>query len=770
MVYLAVDQELQRKVALKFLHEHLLSNQERIERFKREARAASGLNHPNILTVHQIGEADGRQFIATEYVEGETLRQLINRKALNHALSLDIAVQTASALTAAHEANIIHRDIKPDNVVVRPDGYIKVLDFGIAKLVENGKPQSEAATMLNTEAGTILGTVGYMSPEQVRGFDLDPRTDIWSLGVVLFEMLTGHAPFAGPTNSDVVAAILHTDPFTKTCADGTIPQELQWILAKALAKDRDERYQTMKGLRTDLRNFGRDSSLVTGSNAMAVSTGLQSGAFSGVSATSRRRLSRAINSLAILPFVNESADANAEYLSDGITESIINNLSQLPKLKVLARSSVFRYKGQHIDTLEAGQRLNVRAVVTGRVRQAGESLMIAADLTDVGSETHLWGAHYTRKMTDIFGIQEEIAREICAKLRIKLSGKEKKRLARRSTEKSNAYDLYLKGRYFWNQRTSNTLEKALQYFNEAIEADAGYAMAYVGLADCYQLLNTYEVISPDDSVPKARAAAETALEIDPGLAEAHASLGHISMSYDWDWAAAELEFKQAIELKPNYVTAHLWYGTLFRTTGRFEDAIEEAQRALDLDPLSLLTQTSLAHHLYYARRYDEAIEAYRKIIEMDQNFCVAHMIGLPLEQKGMFEEAVAEFQLALKLSAGDPDVLGALGHTYAVSGRVAEARSVLSELNELSQRKHVGSYSIAMVHAGLREVDLAFENFEKAFAQRDFDLVLIKIDPRLDELRADPRYASLMERVGLQSFEKPRAAVADFNGRFAASA
>lgn len=750
VVYLAVDQELQRKVALKFLHEHLLGNQERVERFKREARAASGLNHPNILTVHQIGEANGRQFIATEYVEGETVRQLINRNALNQALSLDIAVQAASALMAAHEANIIHRDIKPDNVVVRPDGYVKVLDFGIAKLVEHGKPESEAATMVNTEAGTILGTVGYMSPEQVRGFDLDPRTDIWSLGVLLFEMLMGCEPFAGATNSDIVAAILHTDPFADKRVEKIIPQKLHWILTKALAKDRDERYQTMKGLRADLRSSGGAAALLTGSNKLPISTGIQSGAFSGVSATSRRRLSRAINSLAILPFVNESADPNAEYLSDGITESIINNLSQLPKLKVLARSSVFRYKGQHIDTLEAGQRLNVRAVVTGRVRQSGQSLMIAADLTDVGSETHLWGAHYTRKMADIFSIQEEIAREICDKLRIKLSGKEKTRLARRSTEKSNAYEFYLKGRYFWNKRTSAGLEKALHFFNQAIESDPCYAPAYVGLADCYQMLNTYEVLSPHESVPKARAAAETALEIDPGLAEAHASLGHVSMMYDWDWAAAEEQFKQAIELKPNYATAHLWYGTLFRTEGRFDAAIEETRRALELDPLSLPTQTNLAHHLYYARRYDEAIEAYRKVIEMDKNFFVAHMIGLPLEQKGMFEEAIAEFQLALKLSAGDPDVLGALGHTYAVSGQVAEALSVLNRLKELSQRQHVGAYSIAMIHAGLREADRAFEYFEKACEQKDSDLVVFKIDPRLDALRADPRYQVLLKRIGLE--------------------
>lgn len=753
VVYLAFDQELQRKVALKFLNDQLLSDKRRVARFKQEARAASALNHPNILTIHQIGQVEGRQFIATEFVEGGTLRQLINRNALNPIETLDIAIQIASALTAAHATDIVHRDIKPDNVMVRPDGYIKLLDFGLAKLIERSHTGSEAATLVNTEQGTILGTVSYMSPEQVRGLETDARTDIWSLGVVLYEMLAGRPPFDDTTMSDAIAAILEREPLPLANHENRIPEKLRWIVTKALTKDREERYQTVKGLRSDLRNLRQQLDFQTElARSTLVSSEVESNLSEPFPSATRKRSPRSINSLAILPFDNESADANAEYLSDGITESIINNLSQLPKLRVMARSAVFRYKGRNIDPHEAGRQLSVRAVLTGRVRQVGDTLMIGTELTDIGNDAHLWGEHYQRKMSEIFKVQEEIAQEICEKLRLRLSGKEKKRLTRRHTEKSQAYQFYLKGRYFWNKRTRDGFEKAIEYFSQAIEKDRRYGLAYAGLADCYQLLGGFGgVISPKESMPRAKAAANKALEIDDALAEAHASLGRIALFHDWDWMSAEKEFKRALELNSNYATAHHWYGTCLRCMGRFDEAIAETRRALELDPLSLIIHVNLASHFYFARRYDEAIDQYSKTIEMDQNFHIGHMIGFPYEQKGMYQEAIASFQTALRLSGADPQVLASLGHAYAVSGRTAEAQSILDQLNKLSEKRYVESYPIAVIHAGLGETDRAFEWLEKAYENRDELMLAIGLDPRLDQLRSDPRYTSLLKRMGLAS-------------------
>ena len=752
IVYLAVDQELQRRVALKFLHDHLNADHEKIERFKQEARAVSALNHPNILTIHQVGQLDGRQFIATEFVQGETLRELINRNSLDQTTSLEIAAQVASALTAAHAAEIVHRDIKPDNVMVRADGYVKVLDFGIAKLMEPSESESEAATLVNTEAGTILGTVRYMSPEQTRGLDVDTRTDIWSLGVMLFEMLTGTSPFDGQTKSDMIAAILGEDPFTRIAHGRPLTEKLRWTLAKALTKDRDERYQTMEGFRSDLRNLQRDLRNHDGAELSIASSSLEGGASIGIQGPAKRP-SRVINSLAILPFINESPDAGAEYLSDGITESIINNLSQLPKLRVLARSTVFRFKGRDVDAYEAGRQLGVRAVVTGRVRQIGDSLMIGTELIDIAKDAHLWGEHYAREMSDIFSVQEEIAQEICVKLRLKLTKPEQKRLTRRHTEKSNAYEFYLKGRYFWNKRTREGFERAIESFDQALGVDPRYALAYVGLADCYQMLAGYSS-SPKEFMPRARVAVERALEIDDSLAEAYATRGRISMFYDWDLAGAERDFKKALNLNANCATAHLWYGSLFRMTGDLNKAIASAKRALDLDPLSLVISANLAMHLYYARRYDEAILRYQKTIDLDQHFYMGHMIGLPFEQEGKYKEAIAAFRKALTLSGEDAGVLACLGHTHAVSGDEAEARKILKRLQTLSERQHVGRYLVGVIHTGLGETDCALECFENSYDQRDADLSTLMIDPRLDGVRSEPRYRSLLTKIGLARWSK----------------
>ena len=453
-------------------------------------------------------------------------------------------------------------------------------------------------------------------------------------------------------------------------------------------------------------------------------------------------------SLAVLPFINASTEPNTEYLSDGITESIINSLSQLPKLRVVSRATVFRYKGLAVDPQQAGQQLGVRAVLTGRVSQVGDSLTIGAELIDVSSDRHLWGEHYNRKIAGIFDVQEEIAQEISEKLRLKLSGKQKKQLAKRHTVNPDAYQLYLKGRYFWNKRTKDGLEKGIEYFKRSVEQDPSYALAYTGLADCYHLLSSFGVLSPKESVPKAKAAVMMALEMDATLAESHASLARIKTYYEWDWAGAESGFKRAIELNLNYATAHHWYSSYLVLMGRFDEGIAEAKRALELDPLSLAISTGLAARFYFARQYDQAIQQYKTTLELDRDFFGAHIIGAPYEQKGMYEEAIAEFQIATRLSENDPEVLACLGHAYALSGKRDKAQDVLDELKELSKRRYVQSYDLAVVYVGLGEKDRALKLLGKAYEERDETLVLIKVDPRLDPLRSDPRYAELLRRMG----------------------
>jgi serine/threonine protein kinase/tetratricopeptide (TPR) repeat protein len=781
-VYLAEDTKLDRKVALKILPAEVAANQERMRRFVREAKAVSALNHPNIVTIHEIDETNSIHFIVIEFIDGETLRRHKKGARLSVPEALDVGIQVASALSAAHKAGIIHRDIKPENIMIRRDGIVKVLDFGLAKLTEHQpatQVDTEAATkaLIKTEPGVVVGTAQYMSPEQVRGLALDARTDIFSIGVVLYEMVAGRRPFEGATISDMIVSILERQPPTLATYRRLIPDTLEWIVSKALRKDREERYQTAKDLAIDLRGLKQsleiDAELerskhpgIDGGTASADKVGrvaaetvkgpAQISDLSRTETPVRKRRSRqAIDSLAILPLVNGSGDPNAEYLSDGITESIINSLSQIPKLRVMARSTVFRYKGREVDPQTVGRELGVRAVLTGRVLQLADYIVIGTELVDAADGSQLWGEQYRRSVLDIFAVQEAISREISGKLRLKLTGAEKKRLTKRYTENTEAYHLYLKGRYYENKFFNEAaLRRAIECFQQAIERDPTYALAYAGLADCYIRLSIFNVAPSKEGFAKARAAVLKALEIDDKLAEAHTSLARIKSSFDWDWLAAEEEFRRAIELNPNYATAHHLYGRHLMIMGRFDEAAVEIRRASELDPLSLHINADLSAPLFFARQYDRAIESLRETLEMDPNFALAHVrLGGAYEFKGMYEEAIAEYQRAIELSgssADNPTMSAVLAHSYAASGRGDQARDILNRLKEQSQRGYVSPCDIAEVHAALGEEDQAFEWLEKAYDARSSDLRFLKVSQFFtDSLRSDPRFADLLRRVGL---------------------
>jgi serine/threonine protein kinase/Tol biopolymer transport system component/tetratricopeptide (TPR) repeat protein len=774
-VYLAEDTRLGRKVAVKVLPAHFTRNNERVRRFQQEARAASALNHPNIITIYEIGQVESHHFIATEFIEGETVRQHMARAQVKMSEALEIAIQAASALCAAHEAGIVHRDIKPENIMLRVDHIVKVLDFGLAKLTERKAITSESPTLVDTAQGMVMGTAFYMSPEQARGFAVDARTDIWSLAVVLYEMLAGRPPFEGQTGSDVIVSILDREPITLAKHSPDIPAELDWIVNKALRKDREERYQTTRDLLTDLKGLKRklefeeelersvapsitgETSAKSSRRAKVGTAGKRERASSGSTpavARKRRAAAKAIDALAVLPLTNASPDPHLEYLSDGITESIINSLSQLPRLRVMARSSVFRYKGRDVAPQEIGRELGVRAVLTGRVLQIGERLVVAAELVDTTDETQLWGKHYNRDLSDIFEVQEEIAHEITEALRLRLTGKEQKRLVKRYTENTEAYQLYLKGRHFFNKRSVEGYRTAIEYYQQAIGIDPNYALAYAGLADCYANSSVAE-ISPKDAILKAKAAAAKALEIDDKLAEAHNASAHVKVNLDWDWSGAEREFKLALELNPNYAEAHHRYSHYLVAMGRFEESLTESFHGLELDPLDLTMNTHLGWHYLMARQDDEAIEQLKRTLELDKSFINARLyLARAYERKGMLLEAITEIQKARDVYGQSQIASGLLGHAHAMAGQRNEALKIVEELSEQSKREHVWPYNIAVIYVGLGERDEALQWLEKAYLEHSDDLIYLKVDPIFDPLRSDPRFKDLLRRVGLAPLEE----------------
>ena len=768
-IYRASDTRLRRDVAIKILPESLGKDASAIERFMREAYAASALNHPNILTIFDIGEHEKTHFIATELVEGETLRQKMQNARLRLTEILEIAIQTAGALVAAHEAGIIHRDVKPENIMIRRDGYVKVLDFGIAKLSENEPPEADAnaETLVQsiTAQGMILGTAFYMSPEQARGLKVDARSDVFSLGAVIYEMTARKLPFSGATVADVIASILTSEPKPLAGIVGNLPPEFERIVAKALNKKLSARYQTMKQFADDLRQIRQRLEFETELQRIHVSNDVYAsgGELFPIDAATRilpkpaaaprkTRTRKAIDSLAVLPLVNSRADAETEYLSDGITECIINSLSKLPKLRVVPRSTVFRYKDQQNDLQQIGAELGVRAVFAGRILQIGDSLVVNAELVDIANEAQIWGENYRREMTDIFTLLDEIAEDISEKLKLRLSGEDKKQLSKRYTENTEAYQFYLKGRYFvTSKRTEEWIKKGIEYFQKAIDLDPNYALAYSGIAEAYGFLaSSTGGWSPREAYPKAEAAALKALELDDSLGEAHCSLGFAQLLFDWNFAAAEREFKKAIELSPNYPNSHDGYGFYLKAVGRHAEAIEKCRQAQSLDPLSPFAHVSLGYAYYFARDYDRAVEECRKALEMDKYSTFAHRnLGLAFLQQGKLGKAIEALSNAVKFSQGGLAFESYLGFAYAVAGKQAEAHEVLASLEDLDRERYVPAYNFAIIYAGLQDFDRAFEWFERARKERSGFLPFLKVEPVVDVLRNDSRFDELLEKIGL---------------------
>ena len=808
-VFLAEDtKQHNRRVALKVLPPQLTSEEGRVRRFKHEARAILALNHPNILTIFEIGETETTHYIATEFIDGETLRQCLWRQSIKIDEALGIAIQVAMALEAAHAAGVVHRDIKPENIMLRHDRFVrdrfvKVLDFGLAKLTEHDSRTSdaEAATITNTNPGTILGTTGYMSPEQAQGNEIDVRSDIFSLGVVLYEMVAGRAPFTGRTDSHIRVSIIDQQPPPLSQQSEEVPRQLDRIVAKALAKDRSKRYQTITDLKLDLEqlraelsdpqqqteSIHRESSKTSAGRATvdrvrsADTTRILTRTVDGkaergfiqahkkaillavavilavVAGFAYFKYSRPpINSVAILPFVNDSGDPNAEYLSDGITESIINSLSRLPGLKVMSRNAVFRFKGKNPDPQEVGRNLKVGAVLMGRLVKLNDRLIIKTELIDVTDGSQLWGAEYNKSLSDILLVQDEISRTISSKLELRLTGADEENLAKRFTTDAEAYELYLKGRYFWNKRGEVGLRNGIKYFQEAEQKDPNYALAYSGLADSYALLCDIGVVAPVTEMPHAKAAAQKAIDIDPNLAEGYTSRGFIKLAYDWDWLGAEADFKRGLELNPRYPTAHQWYASYLVQMGKFDRAKQEIEQAQQLDPLSPIISSNAGLYSYFEHRYDDAIAQYQKTLEIDPTFWVAHhYLGLAYAKKGMHSEAITELRSSLYSPTGplkpgavenDPEVAASLGYAYGLAGQPAEAEAILSRLRALSQRRYVSGLYFAIVYTGLGDKDRAIEYLNKAFEDRHPGLVLIRVDPIFDNLRSDKRFQDLIKR------------------------
>ncbi len=770
IVYKAQDSRLDRAVALKFLPEELAQKPQALERFRREARAASSLNHPGICTIYDIGEQDGRAFIAMEFLDGETLRSHIHGQALPLEEILRLGIQIADALDAAHSEGIIHRDIKPANVFVTKRGQAKVLDFGLAKLVPKGVAAGADADSAGESSdstsivGIISGTPSYMSPEQVRGDNLDPRTDIFSLGLLLYEMATGRQAFSGSTGGVIIEAVLTRTPVPARSINPDIPPRLEEIINKALHKDRDQRYQHAADIRTDLQRLQRgddSSSRAAGENTESVllssgshlrSSEQQSGRDSTphTGTVRRERVSKIIDSLAVLPFENASRDPENEYLSDGIAGSLINILATVPKLRVMAQSTVFRYKGRGIDPQAVGRELNVRAVLTGRMMQSGGSLRIGTELVDVATGSQLWGAQYDRKPGDIFAIQDEISNEISGNLRLKLTRAEKKRLTKRQTHDADAYRLYLQGRHHWNRWTEEGFYKAIEYFQQAVDKDPGYALAYAGIADSHVLLGWNSYLPSKDAYPKAKAAAMEALRLDPDLGEAHTPLAAVLWLHDWQWHEAQIEFKRSLALNPAYPTANHWFAEYVMTMGHHEEAIARMRKSQELDPLSLIIGDAIGWSLYMARRYDDAIEQLQRTVELDPNYPVTYwVLSLLLRKMDHYERAIAEGEKSVNLSGGSPMMRAALAQTFATAGRKEKAIEILDDLAKLAKQKYVAPYFFAGIHVGLGENDRAMECLEKSYEEHSHWLIYLHMDPALDALRSMTRFQELLQRVGL---------------------
>src|SRR5216683_286604 len=779
VVYAAEDLKLGRRVALKFLPEELNKNPQALERFHREARAASALNHANICTIHDIEEHEGRFFLVIELLEGETLKQRVAGRALATDALLDISIQVADALDAAHKKGIIHRDIKPANIFITNRGQVKLMDFGLAKLAPDGNVAGATVGSLEgitteealTSPGVAMGTVAYMSPEQARGEELDARSDLFSFGAVLYEMATGRVAFPGPTSAVVFHAILERTAPNPSTVNSNLPSRFNEIVSKTLEKDRALRYQSAAEIGADLKRLKRDteSTRVTAAAATAGSPSpsrnmkLRMGLLAaGLSIAvvialallfSGQKIKEAtMDSVAVLPFVNATGDPNAEYLSEGITQDLVSTLSQLPNLKVVSLASAYRYKGKAIDPPTVARELGVHTILTGRMLQQNDNVSISAEFVDAEHDRVMWSKQYQWRLADVPNIQAEITQDITQNLKMNLTGADKSRLAQRPTQNSEAYQLYLQGRFYWNKRTAGGVSKAIDYFQQAIQKDPNFALAYSGLADSYfSLARNTAALSPKEAGAKARQAAEKAVDIDPTLAEGHASLGNVFLVFEWDFAGAERELRRAIDLNPSYLYAHVWHGELLDATGRYEEAVRENRKAVALEPFSPNSQNNLALSLMIANHLEESEKQLRQTLEMDPNFPLAHYIYaevLILQKK--YDEAVAEMEKTVQSIPESSYYRGFLGYAYAKAGNTDEARKILGELIEESKTKYVSWLGIADIYAGLGEKDHSFAALELAYQQGDTRMNVILARTDVDSMWAtDPRFAELLKKIGL---------------------
>ncbi|HJZ81265.1 MAG TPA: protein kinase [Pyrinomonadaceae bacterium] len=801
-VYLAQDEKLRRKVALKLLFADVTKSEDWVRRFEQEAYAASALNHPNIITIYEVGQVKDSHFISTEFIDGQTLRQRLREQSPTVAETLDITIQVATALVAAHAAGIIHRDIKPENVMLRSDGYVKVLDFGLAKFTETASQpslptdrQAETEHVLNTSPGVVMGTVSYMSPEQARGTRVDQRTDIFSFGVLLYEMLSGRLPFEGSTQTDIISSIISNKrqpPLARYVNE--VSPELERIVAKALNKKKDDRYQTLKDMLIDLRTVKRQMELSEELDLSEPPTGHRSRRraqpdavteqyspfktqplvqshpssaefiFNGLKRHRKAVLAttavvtllaivglgsylfrRPPNSIAVLPFFIDNPDPRTEQAADRMVQGVINSFSQSSGLRVLSFNLVQRYKGKEVDPRTVGRELEVPSILFGRISKVQgdeSSIIVNLELVNTSDGSQRWGMERTVKTLDYSLLVNEIVTQVSRTIGLSLTGDEQKR--------RDAEALYMKGRNAWNKRKTADIEQAVGFFKQALDLNPNYALAYAGLADSYNMLAAYGGKAPTEAFRQAREAATKSLELDSKLAEGHAALAYANFRGDWNWPEAEKEFRQAIALNDNYPWAHLWYGSLLASQGRFAESIKETQRAQQIEKTSPIITIQLGLVYYFQHQYREAVEECKKTMELDPTFFAAQRyLGLSYAQMGLHKEAIAEFEKAINASGDSPLMKAEYAGALALSGDTGKAQAQLNSLLETSKQKYVSAYHIAAVYVGLKDKDQAFTWLNKAFQDRADWMVNLKVDPRFESLHSDPRFAELLRQMKL---------------------
>jgi len=770
LVYRAHDERLDRDVALKVLPAGALADDSARLRFRKEALALAKLAHPNIGMIFDFDTQDGVDFLAMEYVPGQSLAQKLRAGSLPEREILTLGAQVAAALEEAHDRGVVHRDLKPGNILITPKGQAKVLDFGLAKLL---RLQGDAeATQTFTEAQDVAGTLPYMAPEQLRGEGADVRADIYALGCVLYELATGRRAFAQGTTPQLTDAILHQAPVGPRFVHSRISPQLEAILLKCLEKDPESRYQSAKELGIDLRRLASPSAMAAAAmmpkQARVASHKLFVGGAIGVVAILGllvllnvgglrdrlfgRAVAPQIRSLAVLPLENLSRDPEQEYFADGMTEALITELAKVSALKVISRTSVMQYKGAKRPLSQIAKELNVDGVVEGSVERSGNRIRITVQLIYAPADQNLWAEAYQRDLREVLALQDEVARDVANEIKVKLTPQEQARLTRARPVNPEAHELYLRGRFHWNKRSPEGVRKSIEYFEQAIEKDPDNALAYSALADSYNVISSYNLLAPNEAFPKAKEAATKAVQLDDSLAEAHTSLAVVKAAYEWEWSGAEREYKRAIELNPGYATAHYWYAfSVLTRLGRFEEAIAEMNRALEFDPFSLIINTNLGWIFYYAHRYDDALEQCRKVLDLDSNFASAHVrMVQAYEQKGMFDDAIAETEKLIPLRREDqPEDIRALRKAYRTSGAKGYWRQRLGSIQQQMKHHYISPAFVASIYASLGEKDQAFLWLEHAYAERDNWLSFLKVDPRFDTLRSDPRFQDLLRRVGL---------------------